>query len=545
MAEHIGVVGANAEPEALGVRHRSLLDDPSERPVTDEIGLSSGLGVLDAARPRDEVLDRQRSETAPSLQTPRSGDAAEPVPNTPLRKAINTWSFIRDALFCLDAVVLLAAQVLLHRVQQGEWRISRDDILFLETGWLLLLVGLRVGRAYDRSALQRPVAAANALVTALAWATVLVLVFAVLGRLFSNVSPDWVLAAWALSAGVLGATHFGAIALVRRLIRSGRLRERVAVVGAGKRARQALAKLQEADSFEVTVIGLFDDRRTRVSDGHDRRGDTDELLEIVRRHGIDRVILALPWTAEERIISIVSKLRQAPVRIDLTPHESVWRFSADVTRFHGVPIITVANHRVDRQLGWAKRAEDLVLGSLMLVCLTPVLLAVAVAIRCDTPGPILYRQKRFGFNNEIFEVYKFRSMLHEPVFETEVKQATRNDPRVTRVGRFIRRTSLDELPQLLNVLFGTMSIVGPRPHAVSHNLMYAPLVVDYFARHNVKPGITGWAQVKGYRGEIDALDKMERRVALDLVYIDKWSIVFDLRIMFLTALRVWFHNAAY
>jgi exopolysaccharide biosynthesis polyprenyl glycosylphosphotransferase len=198
--------------------------------------------------------------------------------------------------------------------------------------------------------------------------------------------------------------------------------------------------------------------------------------------------------------------------------------------------------------GWraiVKSIEDMVLASLLIVALSPILAAVAAAVRLDSPGPILFRQRRFGFNNQIFHVYKFRSMYHNRPPEIGTPQATRNDPRITRVGAFIRKTSLDELPQLFNVLNGTMSLVGPRPHAVDHNELYGGVIESYFARHRMKPGITGWAQANGLRGETDAPEKMAARVRYDLEYIEKWSLWMDLKIIAKTAKIVLLQESAY
>ena len=173
------------------------------------------------------------------------------------------------------------------------------------------------------------------------------------------------------------------------------------------------------------------------------------------------------------------------------------------------------------------------------------LLLIAAAIKLDSKGPVIFKQRRHGFNNDVFEVYKFRSMKVADSTSSEVKQATRNDFRVTGVGKFLRRTSLDELPQLFNVLRGNMSVVGPRPHAVQHNIEFSSIISDYFARHNVKPGITGWAQVNGLRGETNTVDKMHRRVEYDLHYIENWSLSLDLKIILKTAIAVWFDGNAY
>jgi exopolysaccharide biosynthesis polyprenyl glycosylphosphotransferase len=192
-----------------------------------------------------------------------------------------------------------------------------------------------------------------------------------------------------------------------------------------------------------------------------------------------------------------------------------------------------------------KTVEDYLLASLALLLLSPLLILVAVAIKLDSPGPVFFMQPRLGFNNRRFEIYKFRSMYHCEVPEHRVRQASKGDPRVTRVGRFIRRTSIDELPQLLNVLNGTMSLVGPRPHALSHNEEFAEQVRGYFARHRVKPGITGWAQVNGFRGETDTVEKIKARVEHDVYYAENWSLLFDLRILLMTTVVVLFQKTAY
>jgi len=234
------------------------------------------------------------------------------------------------------------------------------------------------------------------------------------------------------------------------------------------------------------------------------------------------------------------------VRIDLVPSNVVWQFPGiNMERLAGVPVLTVANGRVDEQMGLLKRIEDLVISTVLLVLISPLLALIALVIKLDSPGPVIFKQLRHGFNNQVFEVYKFRSMTVEDSASTEVRQATKNDRRVTRVGRFLRRSSLDELPQLFNVLFGHMSIVGPRPHAIQHNLEFGAIILEYFGRHNVKPGITGWAQVNGLRGETDTVDKMHRRVEYDLDYIENWSLMLDLKILVMTAFAVWFQETAY
>jgi Undecaprenyl-phosphate glucose phosphotransferase len=211
----------------------------------------------------------------------------------------------------------------------------------------------------------------------------------------------------------------------------------------------------------------------------------------------------------------------------------------------GYPVLTICRRPL---AGWervVKRAEDLILGVVLLLFLSPLMLACAIAIKLDGPGPILFRQKRLGFNNTVFEILKFRTMTPWSGPETEVPQATRDDARVTRVGRLLRRTSLDELPQLFNVLRGNMSLVGPRPHAVPHNVHYTGLIGGYLGRHRVHPGITGWAQVNGLRGETETLEKMQLRVDYDMAYIENWSLLLDLKILFKTVLVCLYGKNAY
>jgi len=211
----------------------------------------------------------------------------------------------------------------------------------------------------------------------------------------------------------------------------------------------------------------------------------------------------------------------------------------------GVPVLEIASAPLSGWSGFVKLIEDKVLASILLVLFAPLLLLIGLAIKLDSRGPVLFRQARYGFNNEVIVVYKFRTMYHDRPPEEGVPQARRNDPRVTRVGRLLRRTSLDELPQLLNVIEGDMSMIGPRPHAVEHNEQYAALIGGYYGRHKVKPGITGWAQVNGLRGETQSLEKMAARVEYDVHYIENWSIWFDIKIMMMTALLGWVHKNAF
>jgi Undecaprenyl-phosphate glucose phosphotransferase len=338
----------------------------------------------------------------------------------------------------------------------------------------------------------------------------------------------------------LVASRLGARALVRAAWRRGRLLRHVALVGSGPIGQRMIERLRRA-APGVRLVGVFDDRRGR-SAAHacapEIRGTVDDLVAFARRQRVDEVIVALPLAAEERVSDCIEKLRPLPVDVRLcTDLAGFGRVGRGVTCMAGVPLLAA----VDRPLGgWGriiKAVEDRVLGALALALTAPLLLAIAAAVRLSSPGPILFRQTRYGFNRAPIDVLKFRTMRLEACDHdtaTGLAQACRRDPRVTRLGRFLRRTSLDELPQLLNVLRGEMSLVGPRPHAVAHDVHYGRLLRDYAARHRVKPGITGWAQINGLRGETETVEKMAARVAHDLWYIEHWSPALDLWILLRT-----------
>ena len=336
---------------------------------------------------------------------------------------------------------------------------------------------------------------------------------------------------------------------IKRWQAGGRLTRNLVVVGAGEHGQRLIEHLARHGDHAERIIGVFDDRHGRVPDyvaGYPVLGTVNDLLAFARRNPIDQIIVALPWDAENRLLAWMKKLRSLPVDVRLCPDMIGFHLPhRQVTHIGGVPMLNVFEKPL---AGWnyiVKSMEDRVLAAAILVLILPLLLVLCALIKLDSRGPVLFRQKRYGFNNEVIEVFKFRTMYVDRCEDQAVVQATKHDPRVTRVGRILRRTSLDELPQFLNVLGGTMSIVGPRPHAVAHNEQYARLIDEYLARHRVKPGITGWAQVNGLRGETETLEKMEQRVRYDLYYIENWSLLFDIRIILRTLFVGFSHPNAY
>ncbi|MER0237625.1 undecaprenyl-phosphate glucose phosphotransferase [Fulvimarina sp. MAC8] len=330
---------------------------------------------------------------------------------------------------------------------------------------------------------------------------------------------------------------------IRKWARDGRMERRAVIVGGGRNAEDLIRGLEAQGDSDIRICGIFDDRNDRRSPpivaGYPKLGTIPELVTFSRRTRIDMLIVTLPLSAEERLLALLKKLWVLPVDIRLSAHENALQFRPRSYSFIGdIPMIDV----LDRPLAdwdWiAKRVFDFVFAALAIVLLSPVLLLTAMAVKLDSPGPVIFRQKRHGFNNQIIEVFKFRS-LRDEFSDPEAKQiVTKNDLRVTRVGSFIRKTSIDELPQLFNVLRGELSLVGPRPHALhaqsSQNETFTAIVDGYFGRHKVKPGITGLAQIKGWRGEIDEPEKLKRRFEHDLHYIENWSLAFDLYILLMT-----------
>lgn len=368
-----------------------------------------------------------------------------------------------------------------------------------------------------------------------------------LAKLGGDVSRVWLTAFFVTGLGALIAERLVLRALVRRWGREGRLDRRTIVVGADENGEQLISALKGQEDSDLEILGVFDDRGDARAQatcaGLPKLGRVDDIIEFARRTRVDLVLFALPISAETRILEMLKKLWVLPVDIRLSAHTNKLRFRPRSYSYLGeVPTLHVFEQPItdwDQVMKWA---FDRVVGALILFFLSPVLALVALAIKLDSPGPVLFRQKRFGFNNERVDVFKFRSLYHHQADPHASKVVTKDDPRVTRVGRFIRKTSLDELPQLFNVVFkGNLSLVGPRPHAVQgklQNRLFDEAVDGYFARHRVKPGITGWAQINGWRGEIDNEEKIQKRVEFDLHYIENWSVLFDLYILYRTPMAL-------
>ncbi len=377
----------------------------------------------------------------------------------------------------------------------------------------------------------------------LAWgvtaSVLLALAFAL--KISNYYSRVWVVTWFVATPGFLSLGRLLLGYWIVKLAREGRFAQRTAIVGAGEQGQRLAAHLRLIGDARTLIVGFIDDRTTRVpsnSEGCELLGDTRYLMKLIRRGMIDQVFIAIPWSADNRLRELVYRLATTPVPIHLAPDLIGFEFlDRSFTRVARLPML----HIFDRPIsGWSyvsKTIVDRVLATLILLFVGPLMLLIALAIKLESRGPVFFKQRRQGFNNKLFEVWKFRTMYASMVDADCEVQTTKNDPRITRVGRFLRKSSLDELPQLINVLQGNMSLVGPRPHAVATKAkgrLFHEVVDRYAARHRVKPGITGWAQVNGWRGQTDTIEKIEKRVEYDLYYIDNWSILFDLMIILRT-----------
>ena len=413
-------------------------------------------------------------------------------------------------------------------------------------GALLMVVLLEMGDAYQVSALRHPISQFGRILVS--WVGVFATL--ALAGFFLKISAEfsrlWFGAWFGVGLLLLLVLRFVLSGFIKRWGRNGRMERRAVIVGGGKDAEGLIRSLEQQGDNDIRICGIFDDRDDQRSPtvvaGYPKLGTISELIEFARQARIDMLIVSLPLTAETRVLTMLKKLWVLPVDIRLSAHSNKLQFRPRAYSHIGaVPLLDIFDKPIREWDSVAKRVFDIFFSLIAIVLLFPVMLITAVAIKLDSKGPILFRQKRHGFNNEVIDVLKFRSMYADQSDPTAKKMVTKGDPRVTKVGRFIRKTSIDEFPQFFNALRGDLSLVGPRPHAVyaqTRDRMFNDVVEGYFARHRVKPGVTGWAQINGWRGEIDSDDKIKMRTEYDLYYIENWSLWLDLKILLLTPFRL-------
>ena len=456
------------------------------------------------------------------------------------------WSrrVVVDIIELADALCVIAGAVLTYLVHaRSPFGPGMNLVLAVEAGLILALITtgfFRHAGLYDTRRMDafpaKPLVVLSRMGLTFCLAVSLALSFHVISIEPLTWFPLWLASSFA--AIVIG--RLGARAFLRKKARQGYFHSHVAVFGSGVIARR-LRDYLLAHSTGMHLVGVYDDRNERAlqpADALEPNGTLEDLIAEGRRGSIDQIIIALPASADARIAEVARRLEQIPASMHVCTHilsDLIDRKTAShkVSSIGPIGLIDIKRKPLADWGRLLKAALDYGLGGLLLVLALPLFALIAVAIKLDSRGPVFFRQRRRGLNHRLIEVFKFRSMK---VLEqgAEVKQATKDDPRVTRVGKFLRASSLDELPQLINVVRGEMSLVGPRPHALVHDEFYGELLESYANRHQVKPGMTGWAQIHGFRGETETHDKMRLRVEHDLHYIDNWSFVLDLKILGLT-----------
>jgi Undecaprenyl-phosphate glucose phosphotransferase len=484
--------------------------------------------LLEAATPVDAQSAHRTEPAVPPIDAAVPGaSAVSPVVVAGLVRAV-------ECALISGLGALLHLLMLRGRVPFGLTYAGAIGLIAVLTVALVQIAGgyrIAAFRAFYKSALR--------LITAWSLAFLIIAAGLVLAKVADHYSRLWLATFYGTGLAALLIGRFVLFRLIEAQTRAGRFDRRTAIVGGGKPAEDLIAALETQSDSGIRIVGVFDDRNTdRSSDvvaGHPKLGNVDDLVAYARSARLDLIVFTIPITAEARILQMLAKLWVLPIDIRLSAHAAKLRLRPRSYSYLGsVPVLDVFDKPIADWDVVVKALFDRCVGLLMLLALLPIMLAVALAVRLTSRGPVLFRQKRHGFNNELIEVFKFRSMYVDQCDAGAARMVTRGDPRVTPVGRFIRKTSLDELPQLFNVLKGDLSLVGPRPHALqakAANTLYDQVVDGYFARHKVKPGITGWAQINGWRGETDTSEKLQRRVEHDLYYIENWSVLLDLQIL--------------
>jgi Undecaprenyl-phosphate glucose phosphotransferase len=460
---------------------------------------------------------------------------------------------ISDAVMGLDALVVVGCSVLAHLgynvfVHREHLDVLRNAGLGFVSA-LATVLALARTKSYEFDNLIDFVGQIGRVLSAWIGGVLTLVALAFILKISEDFSRGWVIATFAITPTLLLAERSLVAAFVLRWTEQGYLRRNVAIVGAGPLSERLCSYIESrGPRMGLRVIGIFDDRRTRVREKVSTipvLGTVQDLMAYARNYRLDEVIIALPWSAEARVAALVEELSALPADIRLCPDLVGLRFLArPYSRIGEIGLLHVKERPIAEWSLFLKIVQDYVVATTALVLAAPLMVFVAVAIKLDNPGPIFFKQRRRGFNQNMFTVWKFRTMR---VMEDggEVRQAQKNDDRITKVGKFLRRTSLDELPQLINVLQGHMSVVGPRPHAVAHDDYYSSLISRYARRHRVRPGLTGWAQIHGYRGETDTVEKMAKRIEYDLFYIENWSLWLDFKILLLTVFKGFWHENAY
>ncbi len=451
-------------------------------------------------------------------------------------------------LRALDIVVVSLSGISVYCYKFESFYMTRDYVEALSFAALLMAVVFPWFGLYRSVRTHSWMHYIRTLIQAMSVVLILLAGFAFLTKTGEHFSRSWFLL-WGIVSVVSLLLLRCALLLFLRLCRSrGWNERRVIIIGAGKMGQALIAMIQQAPWTGFRIIHLFDDAALErdVNGVPILKTPVDlEAYFITMKETVDEIWLALPLKEEERAKELIHALRHQTISVrfvmDLLGLDLTSRAMTDVLGFPALNINVTPMMGINR---YVKAIEDRVLAALILIGISPLFAMIAILIKWTSKGPVLFKQLRHGWDGRIIKVYKFRTMF-EHAESGLVSQARAFDARVTPLGRWLRKTSLDELPQFINVLQGRMSIVGPRPHAVSHNEYYKDSINAYMQRHKVKPGITGWAQVNGWRGETDTLEKMQKRIEYDFYYIDHWSLALDLKIIWLTLFKGFIHRNAY
>jgi Undecaprenyl-phosphate glucose phosphotransferase len=477
-----------------------------------------------------------------------------PTPLATRRRGKNGSWVVRHQILALSTGLLRALDIAivpisgftayLLRFQSAAVEFRHGLMLIL--GMVVLANVMTIIDAYDLSNRQSWRTQAVKVIGGWGVSIAILLALAFFDKITDQYSRLWIGTWFVLGTSLSLTVRIGTAAYIGHRRRAGNLTLNVAIVGHEPFAQQVMDQITWPGDAEVRVVGIFAPRLAATGTGIASDATVAGLLRLARKMHIDEVIVYLPEKRDAEFSAVLHKLGELPCNVNLCPDLSDLPISPrKLTVLQETFLINVFERPLS---GWAavlKRAEDIVLSGLLLVLFAPLMLLVALLVKLDSRGPVLFRQPRFGFNNNHITILKFRTMKVDAANDPAVPQATRNDPRVTRIGRFLRRSSLDELPQLINVLRGDMSLIGPRPHAIAHNEYYAEIIDGYLRRHRVKPGITGWAQVNGLRGETSTVEAMHERVKHDLYYIENWSLRLDLLILLRTLAVGFVHRNAY
>jgi len=469
-----------------------------------------------------------------------------------VRARVETRAALDLALRLGDLLLVPAAAVFTHVLRNGWMAPSHEQRVVFGAILLSTIICFSVAPVYRNWRVRSLVV--DVWVLMLAWTAVFALfsMYAVVADVADAVPTFWLVGWYALGLAGMTATRVAMRFHVHRLRARGLDRERVVLAGMRAPALKLHRLLRDKPEMGKEVIGYFSakhDIATRQGGDSPRcLGTLEDLPQYMDLHRgeFDQLWVSMPMGSTAQVKEMLKKIERYPVPVRLIPDTSgLGALNPGVHLVGNVPMIGVRQGLADQNFRLIKRIEDIIVAGIAVVLLAPVYLVLAIGVKLSSPGPILFRQRRHGLGGKEFWMLKFRSMRVHAEHSDKITQATRDDPRITRFGSFLRRSSLDELPQFFNVLGGSMSVVGPRPHAIQHNNQYEKLIERYMHRHYVKPGITGWAQVHGLRGETVELRSMKKRVQYDIDYIRRWSVILDVRIIALTAFKVFGQKTAY